>query len=169
MPLPPCELIADGGVQSFSVRVLHQAQRAARLERGDPEPEAAPAEESPAGEPGHFHAPLEHSRTDALITMAEHFLATCDTAADYQGRKGSERCQILFHMDIHSLRRQRLSAATSCADRCQLEGNQWLGANTARRLACDASLVTVLEDGAGQVLTHHLSLTAWSFRVLSGE
>lgn len=152
MPLPPCGWIACGGVQSFSVRVLHQAQRAARLERGDPEPEAPPAEESPAGEPGHFHALLEHSRADALITMAEHFLATCDTAADYQGLKGSERCQILLHVDIHSLRRQRLSAATSCADRCQLEESQWLSPNTARRLACDASLVTVLEDGAGQVL-----------------
>jgi hypothetical protein len=34
-----------------------------------------------------------HTRGDALITMAEHFLATSDQNTQLTGLEGSERCQ----------------------------------------------------------------------------
>ncbi len=54
-------------------------------------------------------------------------------------------------MDINTLRRH------SCGDNeenhhCHLDEKPWVSAETARRLSCDASLVTVLEDENGKVL-----------------
>jgi hypothetical protein len=83
-------------------------------------------------------------RADALSTMAEHFLATAENGiADL---KGSERCQVILHVDLETLQKQ------ANHKHCRLDQDNWLHPNTAKRLSCDASLVTVLEDGAGKVL-----------------
>jgi hypothetical protein len=83
--------------------------------------------------------------------MAEHFLATAGDFSQLQGLTGAERCQVVLHVDINTLREQR--AGLCCVHgRAHFEDKPWLTPRTARRLACDASLVTVLEDGSGQVL-----------------
>lgn len=98
-----------------------------------------------------FQGLVEHTRADALIKIAEHFLASSAENKPFQGLKGSERCQVMLHVDINTLRRQALpeAGAHSC---CHLGDKPWVSPDTARRLACDASLITVLEDENGQVL-----------------
>jgi len=146
---------------------LREAQREAGMEKNTSEEEPFESraqcrdvsaetfsEEVAATDPDRFRQLMEHSRADALLTITEHFLTTCDSTEAFRGLKGSERCQVLLHVDIHTLRRQESGKSTrrpSGPECCQLEEKQWLSPNTARRLSCDASLVTVLEDEAGQV------------------
>jgi hypothetical protein len=96
--------------------------------------EAVEQEERPR-----YQALMEHSRADALAMMAEHFLASGESNSGLQGLKGSERCQIMLHVDITHRN-------------CHMDDRHWISPQTARRLSCDASLVTVLEDGQGRVL-----------------
>ena len=66
-------------------------------------------------------------------------VATAGQDASYQGLRGSERCQVVLHVDIITLRER--TAATACAhEHCHLDEKPWISTNTARRLACDASL-----------------------------
>lgn len=90
------------------------------------------------------------SRADALVSMAEHCLATAGDAANLQSLKGSERCQVMLHVDVHTLRNR--AGAAPGPSQCHLDEQPWISAETSRRLSCDASLVTVLEDGRGNVL-----------------
>ncbi len=91
------------------------------------------------------------TRADALVAIAEHFVASSDKNTPVLGLKGSERCQVMLHIDINTLR-QRDDSEYSGQPHCHLDDSSWIAARTARRLACDASLVTVLEDEAGNVL-----------------
>jgi hypothetical protein len=79
--------------------------------------------------------------------MAEHFLATGDQGDQWQGLKGAERCQVMLHVDIDTLRQR--SNPHAC---CSLDNKHWISPKTAKRLSCDASLVTVLENKQGGVL-----------------
>ncbi len=90
-------------------------------------------------------------RADALVTMAEHFLATCGETGVWQGLRGAERCQVVLHVDIDTLR-QHNDSMRHGPPRCDLDDKHWISAKTAKRLSCDASLVTVLENKHGQVL-----------------
>ncbi len=72
-------------------------------------------------------------RADALVAIAEHYLAT--GSGDAVNLKGSDRCQLIMHVQ----------------DGANLDG-QWLVPDAARRLACDASLRLVTEDEHGNVL-----------------
>ena len=90
-------------------------------------------------EPPRYQALMEHSRADALAMMAEHFLASGESNGALQGLKGSERCQIMLHVDVTHRN-------------CHMDDKHWISPQTAKRLSCDASLVTVLEDGQGRVL-----------------
>ncbi|MFT5711311.1 MAG: hypothetical protein ACI8QT_002017 [Halioglobus sp.] len=102
-------------------------------------------------EPTHFQDLLQHTRADALVTMAEHFLATTKANSPFQGLKGSERCQIMLHVDINTLR-QHGKEASHAHQHCNMDDKHWISPKTAKRLSCDASLVTVLEDEQGRVL-----------------
>jgi hypothetical protein len=102
-------------------------------------------------DPHHFHELIEHTRADALVALAEHFLATCGESTPLRGLKGSERCQVMLHVDINTLR-VRSDAGGGGEHRCHLDEKPWVSAETARRLSCDASLVTLLEDENGKVL-----------------
>ena len=102
-------------------------------------------------EPPRYQDLMEHTRADALARLAEHFLATAGGKPQLQGLKGSERCQIMLHVDINTLR-QHGQAPGHAHEHCQMDDKQWLSPKTARRLSCDASLVTVLEDDQGRVL-----------------
>jgi hypothetical protein len=102
-------------------------------------------------EPNRYQELMEHTRADALARMAEHFLATADRAPQLQGLKGSERCQIVLHVDINTLRQQS-RAAGHVHEHCHTDNDRWISPQTAQRLCCDASVVTVLEDEQGRVL-----------------
>ncbi|MBP6701817.1 MAG: DUF222 domain-containing protein [Halioglobus sp.] len=103
--------------------------------------------EAPTG----FQQLLSHTRADALVTITEHFLATCGNHGQWRGLKGSERCQVVLHVDIDTLRQNGKEPGPQ-HEHCHLDEKPWVSPATARRLCCDASLVTVLEDKNGQVL-----------------
>lgn len=52
----------------------------------------------------------------------------------------------MVHVDIETLQ-------TGCAGRCEIEHGTHIAAETARRLACDSSVVTIVEDEAGEPLS----------------
>ena len=80
---------------------------------------------------------LCQSRADALVAMAETFLK-----GGYASLSGGERQQIVIHVDAATL-------IGRVPGRCELEDGPSLAVETARRLSCDASRVTILEDERG--------------------
>ncbi|MEQ8803728.1 MAG: DUF222 domain-containing protein [Haliea sp.] len=94
---------------------------------------------------------MNQVRADALVAVMEHFLASGPDYRGLRGLKGAERCQVVMHVDVNTLREQR-SGVCCTHGRAHFEDKPWLAPATARRLSCDASLVTVLEDDAGKVL-----------------
>ncbi len=103
--------------------------------------------EAPTG----FQELLSHTRADALVTITEHFLATCGNRGQWRGLKGSERCQVVLHVDIDTLRQHGKEPGPQ-HEHCHFDEKPWVSPSTAGRLCCDASLVTVLEDKSGKVL-----------------
>lgn len=84
---------------------------------------------------------LAHRRADALARIAESYLKHGD-----EELSAPERQQIVVHVDVQTLK-------DSTAGRCELEDGPSLSAETVRRLACDASLVTVIENDQGEPLS----------------
>ena len=101
----------------------------------DPRPVDPPSAEPPAAAP-------TASNADALVLMAETLLSS-----EAAGRGGGDNHQVVVHVDAAAL------AHDHDGDRnedgaCQLEDGSALHPETARRLACDSSLVRILErDG----------------------
>ena len=79
-------------------------------------------------------------RVEALATLAESFLATGP-----RDLSGADRQQIVEHVDVETLQHRS-------AGRCELEHGPSIAAETARRLACDASVVRIVEDAKGEPL-----------------
>jgi hypothetical protein len=79
-------------------------------------------------------------RADALARFAESWLAHGDRAL-----AGGERQQLVVHVDARTLVADR-------PGRSELDDGPVLAAETVRRLGCDASLVAIVQDGAGRVL-----------------
>ncbi len=79
-------------------------------------------------------------RVEALAVLAESFLATGP-----QELAGGDRQQIVVHVDAGTLRH-------SHAGRCELEHGPAIAAETARRLSCDASLISIVEGERGEPL-----------------
>jgi hypothetical protein len=79
-------------------------------------------------------------RADALALLAEQFLAGSDPASNT-----ADRYQVVVHVDAETLREHT-------AGRCELEHGPSIPAETARRLSCDASLLSVLENEQGEPL-----------------
>lgn len=80
-------------------------------------------------------------RADALGRIAESFLQHGSEALN-----GGDRQQIVVHVDAETLRE-------SSAGRSELEEGPSLPAETVRRLACDASVVTIIENEEGEPLS----------------
>lgn len=112
--------------------------------------------ETPVGEPAQASVDLPvptfpQKRADALMAMAD--LAMTALAADGKPACAADKYQVLVHIDAKGS--EDVSAGTFSSSHCTLEIDAChfpLDAATARRLACDATLVTVLEHGAGKVL-----------------
>jgi len=79
-------------------------------------------------------------RVAALALLAESFLATGP-----KDLSGADRHQIVVHVDAETFRHRQ-------AGRCELERGPSIAAETARRLACDASVVRIVEDAEGEPL-----------------
>jgi Domain of unknown function (DUF222)/HNH endonuclease len=79
-------------------------------------------------------------RADALGLMAESFLAHGSEALS-----GGDRHQVIIHVSAETLRDDE-------AGRCELEDGPGLAAETIRRLACDASVVGIIESAHGEPL-----------------
>ncbi len=79
-------------------------------------------------------------RADALGRLAETYLQHGSAALN-----GGDRQQIVIHVDAETLTEDH-------AGRCELEEGPSLAAETARRLACDASVVTIVENDEGEPL-----------------
>ena len=79
-------------------------------------------------------------RADALVVLAESYLATGPMALS-----GGARYEIVVHVDHDAL-------TAEGEGRCELEHGPWIAAETARRLACDASIVPMVDDFDGEPL-----------------
>lgn len=100
----------------------------------------AAVEAPPAAEDVSAETPAESravSNADALVLMADTLLA-----AGPAGRRGGDRYQVVVHVEAGTL------AGKSEDGVCELDRSSGLHPETARRLACDASVVRILErDG----------------------
>jgi len=79
-------------------------------------------------------------RADALVVLAESFLQHGAEALS-----GGDRHQIVLHVDECTLKHR-------AAGRCELEDGPAAPIETARRIACDASVVEIVEDERGEPL-----------------
>jgi len=79
-------------------------------------------------------------RADALALMAESFLAHGAIEA-----AGAERHQIVVHVALETLRDRKAGC-------CEFEHGPSMAAETARRLACDASVIMLTENEDGEPL-----------------
>ncbi len=79
-------------------------------------------------------------RADALGVLAESFLTDKQTSGTT-----ADRFQVIVHVDAETLRQ-------GTAGRCELENGPSIPAETARRLACDSSLLRIIENEHGEPL-----------------
>jgi hypothetical protein len=84
--------------------------------------------------------PFSMRRVDALARVAESFLAH-----DVLESPGSDRQQIVVHVAAETLRNR----SAGC---CEIEHGPAIAAETARRFACDAAVVNLIEDEDGEPL-----------------
>jgi hypothetical protein len=94
--------------------------------------------------------PLDHAarRADALVRVAESALKGrgCDA-------KSAENYQVVIHVDAESLTSATAPPGRSEPGRSEIEGGPSLPLETIKRIGCDASVVGVIEDRAGQPLS----------------
>ena len=83
--------------------------------------------------------PFAARRADALVDIAEQALA----GASVHGT-GGDRHQVVVHVDAAALHGED--------GRCEIDGGPWLATDTVRRLACDASLVRIVDGPNGAPL-----------------
>lgn len=79
-------------------------------------------------------------RADALSVIAESFLSHGAEALS-----GGDKHQIVVHVSAETLRHDHAGC-------CEIEEGPSIAAETARRLACDASVVTIIENAQGEPL-----------------
>ena len=118
--------------------------------------------ESHQGETSGEETAFEQKRADALCEIAEHYVATASSAAGgAKALAGHERCQVVLHVSAETLEREHTHQNGCCGhthDHAQLDydlthlDGQWICMANAKRLSCDASLLTVVKDKNGNVL-----------------
>jgi Domain of unknown function (DUF222)/HNH endonuclease len=105
-------------------------------------PEAAIDEDVSAETPSEGGPSVGEARADALLALADATLG-----AQQARRTGGDRHQVLVHVDVDTLVADS-GPDTPTRAACELASGAPLAAETARRLACDASIVRLLEhDG----------------------
>jgi hypothetical protein len=90
-------------------------------------------------------------RADALRYLAETFLAR--RAEDVGVSSAADRYQLVVHIDEAILADDGVAAvADTEPHRCELDDGPAISIDTARRLACDATIVRMIEDADGEPL-----------------
>ena len=110
---------------------------------------ADPDQDTPENCPAEHKREFATTNCDALVMMAESFLANGPAA-----RSGSDRYQIVVNTDatcspVPARAQDALRPAPSGV--CELDDGPALASETLRRLACDASIVTITKDADGRV------------------
>ena len=82
-----------------------------------------------------------HKRADALAVIVESFLAN-----DAEAMSGGDRHQVVVHVSAETL-------TAGAGHYCEFEDGPAIAAETVRRLACDASLIAIVENEKGEPLT----------------
>ncbi|MGH2792335.1 MAG: DUF222 domain-containing protein [Actinomycetota bacterium] len=85
-------------------------------------------------------------RADALVQLAESALSSVGT------RSGGDATQVVLHLTPDMLRASEEPTDGDSDARCELEPGVGILSETARRLACDCSLVAMVEDRDGNPL-----------------
>ena len=85
--------------------------------------------------------PLALQRARALFTLADTYLA-----GDKPVRSNGDRYQVVVHVNADALRKD------GDTDVSTVEDGPEISAETSRRIACDASIVPVLESSDGEIL-----------------
>jgi hypothetical protein len=89
-------------------------------------------------------------RADALRLVADEFLA--HHGAETGAGSSADRTQVVVHIDHAILSEQLAAAEQGKPHRCELEDGPALALDTARRLACDATIVGIVEGENGEPL-----------------
>jgi hypothetical protein len=99
-----------------------------------------PAQEISANVVQEISMTYQARRADAMGVLAESFLANKETSS-----KSADHFQVIVHVAAETLRH-------GTPGRCEIENGPSIPAETARRLACDAGLLRVLENEHGEPL-----------------
>jgi hypothetical protein len=97
-----------------------------------------------------LQVPAHAWQADALRLMAETFLA--HRGHETGAGSSADRLQVVVHIDQAVLAEQQAAAEPGKPHRCELEDGPALALDTARRLACDASIVGIVEGEDGEPL-----------------
>ncbi len=87
---------------------------------------------------------------DALRLIAEHFLE--HRGEETGAGSSADRLQVVVHIDQAILAEQQAATENVEPHRCELEEGPALALDTARRLACDATVVGIVEGEDGEPL-----------------
>jgi hypothetical protein len=135
-------------VKAFEAALEASSSPDVSAETSREQPEEEPKEEKPSSAARRTDASVVKEekpsvaarRADALVAMAESFLKHGAAALG-----GGDRHQVVAHVDATTLH-------DGTAGRCELEDGPAIPAETARRLPCDASIVTLVENNRGEPL-----------------
>jgi hypothetical protein len=116
------------------LQALNAAMDARRAEHNEAEPDDVTAVTSTPPER------FAQGRADALTTLAETTLRHGPEPLSQ-----AERYQVVVHVTAETL-------SADDTGRCELENGPGIALDTARRIACDSSLLHITEDGAGNPL-----------------
>jgi len=113
--------------------------------------EPAEGEDVPAGTPN-VKSTHRMRRADALALMAESFLQGQISRSVPHAMSGGDKHQVVVHVSAEMLSSVRSSQVEGSCGQCEFEDGPSIAAATARRLACDASIVGLIENDTGDVL-----------------
>ncbi len=88
-------------------------------------------------------------KEDFLADRASAFTHLAESYLNGNSNSLGEKYQIFLHINANAA---SLDSKVSRSDHCSIDHKRFLTPEVARRLACDASLTTVLEDDQGNVL-----------------
>ncbi len=140
--LPP----EDGAIFLRALEAARDSLAQLHDDRGDaaaPEPAADVSAETSSPSPAPTPPPSP-TNSESLTAISEAALARPPT-----GLTGGERYQLLLHVDASTLSTDSPGASVTGPGSCAIADGPGIAPETARRLACDSSIVAIAErDGA---------------------
>lgn len=127
-------LVFHGRVPAEAGALLLKALQSAVDELPKVKPEDVSAETR------NLHSDIQIRRADALAKLAESYVANGSSPLN-----GGDRHLVHVHVSAETLRHKEAGC-------CEIEDGPSIAAETARRLACDASVVAVIENEKGEPL-----------------